>query len=306
MYDAIASNKRRSVLLIFVFVLMIAGIGYVFGMYSKIGEYAVIPAVAIALALSWASYYYSDKLVLSMSGARPVTHDQEPQLANAVEGLRLAVGIPMPALYVIEDGAPNAFATGRDPQHAALAVTRGLLQKMNRVQLEGVVAHEMSHIRNYDIRFMTLVSVLVGTVVMLSDWMTRSLWYGGGRQSRSSDDCGGGGSPLLMLIGLIFVVLSPIIAQPDAARPLSPPRIPGRRLRGGTDPLSGRAGERAGGNRSRPGAAGDGEQGHRAPLHHEPAARPRRLAERPLRHPPADRGTGDAAEGDVRNRRGEE
>jgi heat shock protein HtpX len=113
---------------------------------------------------------------------------------------------------VIEDSAPNAFATGRDPHHAALAVTRGLLTKMNRLELEGVVGHEMAHIRDYDIRFMMLVSVLVGTIVLLSDWMTRSLWYGGGRR-RSSDSGGGGAGSILLLIGLVLVILSPIIAQ---------------------------------------------------------------------------------------------
>jgi len=116
----------------------------------------------------------------------------------------------VPRLHVIEDSAPNAFATGRDPQHAALAVTRGLLDKMNRLELEGVVGHEMAHIRDYDIRFMTLVTVLVGTVVLLSDWMLRSLWYGGRRRSSRS---GGGAGGIVMLIGLVFVVLSPIIAQ---------------------------------------------------------------------------------------------
>jgi heat shock protein HtpX len=162
--------------------------------------------------MSWGSYYYSDRIVLSMSQARPVTHEQEPRLWNAVEGLSIAAGLPMPKLYIIEDSAPNAFATGRDPQHAALAVTRGLLDKMNRVELEGVVAHEMSHIQNYDIRFMTLVAVLVGTIVLFADWVIRSLWWGGGRR-RSRRDGGGGASAILLVIGLIFLILSPIIAQ---------------------------------------------------------------------------------------------
>ena len=210
LYEQIAGNRRLSYLLLFLFVAVIAGIGYVFGLYYEIGEYAVLPAVVFALFMAWGSYYYSDRLVLSMSQARPVTHEQEQVLWNAVEGISLAAGLPMPRLYVIEDSAPNAFATGRDPQHAALAVTRGLLDKMNKLELEGVIGHEMAHIHNYDIRFMMLVSVLVGTIVLLSDWMTRSLWYGrGSRRSRSS----GGGGGILLLIGLVFVVLSPIIAQ---------------------------------------------------------------------------------------------
>ena len=209
MYNQIASNKRRSYLLIFFFILIIAAIGYVFSLYTQWGYGALVAAVVIAIVMSWGSYYYSDQIVLGMSGAVPVTKEQEPHLWNTVEGLSMAAGLPMPRLYVIEDTAPNAFATGRDPQHAALAVTRGLLDKMNRLELEGVVGHEMAHIRDYDIRFMMLVSVLVGTVVLLSDWMLRSLWYGRGR--RSGDR--GGGSGILMLIGLIFVILSPIIAQ---------------------------------------------------------------------------------------------
>ncbi len=210
MYDEIASNKRRSYFLIAAFILILAAIGYVFSLYTHWGNAAIPVAVVIAVVMSWGSYYYSDQLVLSMSGAVPVERDKEPHLWNVVEGLSLAAGLPMPRLYIIEDTAPNAFATGRDPQHAALAVTRGLLEKMNRVELEGVVGHEMAHIRDYDIRFMMLVTVLVGTIVLLSDWMTRSLWYGRGRRSSNS---GGGGGGILLLIGLVFVVLSPIIAQ---------------------------------------------------------------------------------------------
>ena len=207
MYEQIAGNRRASYFLIFVFILFIAGIGYVFGRYTGLGNLGVPLAAVVAIFMAWGSYYYSDRIVLSMSQARAVTKLEEPHLYNVVEGLSISAGLPMPALYVIEDSAPNAFATGRDPQHAALAVTRGLLDKMNRVELEGVVAHEMSHIGNYDIRFMMLVSVLVGTVMLLSDWFLRSMWYGGRRRSR--DSSGG----ILMLVGLVFVILSPIIAQ---------------------------------------------------------------------------------------------
>jgi heat shock protein HtpX len=212
MYNQIASNIRRSYVLIFFFILVVAGIGYVFSLYTRLGPWVMPIAVGFAIAMSWGSYYYSDQIVLGMSGAVEVTKQDELQLWNVVEGLALAAGLPMPRLYVIEDSAPNAFATGRDPHHAALAVTRGLLTKMNRLELEGVVGHEMAHIRDYDIRFMMLVSVLVGTIVLLSDWMTRSLWYGGGRR-RSSDSGGGGAGSILLLIGLVLVILSPIIAQ---------------------------------------------------------------------------------------------
>jgi heat shock protein HtpX len=206
-YEQITANRRESILLCFFMILLIGAIGYVFGMYTHIGEYAVIPAVIIAILMSWGSFYYSDQIVLAMSGAHPALKEEELELYNAVEGLSIAAGIPTPRIYIIEDTAPNAFATGSDPGHAAIAVTRGLLEKMNRAELEGVIAHEMSHVRNYDIRFMALVSVLLGTIVLLSDWMTRSMWYGGRRRSRDS------GSGVLMIIGLIFVILAPIIAQ---------------------------------------------------------------------------------------------
>ena len=207
MFDAIAGNRRQSYLLLALMVLLLAGVAYVFGLYFELGHWVAIPALLLALMMAWGSYYYSDRIVLSMSQARPATKEKEPYLWHTVEGLSIAAGIPAPRCYVIEDSAPNAFATGRDPQHAAIAVTRGLLEKMNRLELEGVVAHEMAHVGNYDIRFMTLVTVLVGTVVLLSDWMLRSMWYGRRRSSRR------GGHPILLLIGLVFVILSPIIAE---------------------------------------------------------------------------------------------
>ena len=207
MFDQIASNRRRSYLLIVLFVLLIAGIGYAFGLLTELGYYAVIPAAVIAILIAWSSYYYSDRIVLSMSRAKPASRREEPYLWNTVEALSIAAGLPVPRLYIIEDSAPNAFATGRDPQHAAVAVTRGLLDKLNRLELEGVVAHEMSHIGNYDIRLMTLVTVLVGTVVLLSDWMARSLRYG--RRGRGKGGAGG----LVVLVALVFLILSPVIAR---------------------------------------------------------------------------------------------
>ncbi|MFB3881235.1 MAG: M48 family metallopeptidase [Armatimonadota bacterium] len=208
MFDAISGNKRNSYALLVLVILILGGLAYAVGLYFDMGEWFVVPALIVALIMTWTSYYYSDQIVLSMSQAKPVTKAEEPYLWNAVEGLSIAAGIPMPRLYVIEDSAPNAFATGRDPQHAAIAVTRGLLGKLNRLELEGVIAHEMSHIGNYDIRFMTLVSVLVGSVVLLSDWVIRARWYGGGRRSSR-----GGGNAIIMLVALVFIILSPIIAQ---------------------------------------------------------------------------------------------
>jgi len=203
MFDQIAGNQRRSFALLVLVVLLLVGLAYAVGLYFDMGEGLVVAALIVALIMTWTSYYYSDRIVLSMSQAKPVTREQEPFLWNAVEGLSIAAGIPVPRLYVIEDSAPNAFATGRDPQHAAIAVTRGLLDKLNRLELEGVIGHEMSHIGNYDIRFMTLVSVLVGSIVLLSDWMWRIGRYGGRKK----------GHPILLLIAVVFIILSPIIAQ---------------------------------------------------------------------------------------------
>jgi heat shock protein HtpX len=187
-------------------VLLLAGVIYAVGLYYELGYWFGLPALLFALGLAWGSYYYSDSIVLSMSNAHPAEKKDEPYLHNTVEGLAIAAGLPMPRLCIIDDSAPNAFATGRDPEHAAVAVTRGLLEKMNRLELEGVVAHEMSHIGNYDIRFMTLVAVVVGTVALLADWMLRIRWYGGRRSRR-------GGHPIIALIALLFIILSPIVAQ---------------------------------------------------------------------------------------------
>src|SRR5574340_1161424 len=135
--------------------------------------------------MSWGSYWYSDKIVLAMSHARPVDRDTEPYLVNTVEGLAIAAGLPVPRAYIIDDPAPNAFATGRNPENAAIAVTTGLLQMMNRQELEGVLGHELSHIKNYDTLLQTLAAVLAGSVTLISEWMLRSFWWGGGRRRDS-------------------------------------------------------------------------------------------------------------------------
>lgn len=210
MYDQIASNTRRSWLLIAAFILLIVALGYAASLYWDIGPYAVPVALVVAIVMSWGSYYHSDRIVIAMSSARPVAREAHLHLWNTVEGLSLAAGVPMPRLYLIEDTAPNAFATGRDPQHAALVVTRGLLEKLNRLELEGVVGHEMAHIRNYDIRLMTLVSVLVGTVALLADWMWRGLrWGGRSRRLRA----GGPVMAVVAAVAVLLIALSPLIAQ---------------------------------------------------------------------------------------------
>ncbi len=211
MYEQISRNLWRSRLLIFVFSLILSIIGYIFGQFTGLGWFGLVLALIIAMTTSWFSFYYSADVALSVSHARPLQKEENPYLFNIIEGLALAAGVPTPKAYLIDDTAPNAFATGRDPEHAAIAVTTGLIQKLNRTELEGVVAHEMSHIKNFDIRFSTMVVVMVGMIVLLSDWMMRSIWFGGDRRGRNRDSNNGQGA--LLLIGIILAILAPIIAQ---------------------------------------------------------------------------------------------
>lgn len=215
MYDQIASNKRRSGLLILLFVAVIAALGWAFGEQTGLGWGGLVMAAVLAGAMAAGSYYYSDRIVLSISRARPVRKEEYPHLFNVVEGLAIAGGIPMPRCYVIDDTAPNAFATGRNPEHAVICVTTGLLQKLDRVELEGVVAHEMSHIKNYDILLQTLLVVMAGVVVLLGDWLLRSFFWGGGRRHGRRRGGGGGGSaaPILMIVALLLALLAPVVAK---------------------------------------------------------------------------------------------
>jgi heat shock protein HtpX len=214
LYEQISSNKRRSFLLIVFFLALIFALAWLFEQMMGWGTEGLVLAAIIAVAMTIGSYYASDKIVLTMSKARPVKKEEYPHLYNVVEGLAIAAGVPRPRCYVIDDSAPNAFATGRNPQNSVIVVTTGLLDKLNRVELEGVVAHEMSHIKNYDVRLQTLTVVMVGVVALLSDWMRRSFWWGGGRR-RSSDRSkgGGGGAALIMALALVMAILSPLIAQ---------------------------------------------------------------------------------------------
>jgi heat shock protein HtpX len=214
LYEQISSNKRRSFLLIVFFLALIFALAWLFEQMMGWGTEGLVLAAIIAVAMTIGSYYASDKIVLTMSKARPVKKEEYPHLYNVVEGLAIAAGVPRPRCYVIDDSAPNAFATGRNPQNSVIVVTMGLLDKLNRVELEGVVAHEMSHIKNYDVRLQTLTVVMVGVVALLSDWMRRSFWWGGGRR-RSSDRSkgGGGGAALIMALALVMAILSPLIAQ---------------------------------------------------------------------------------------------
>jgi heat shock protein HtpX len=214
MYEQISSNKRRSFLLVLFFLALIFLLAWLFEQMMGLGTEGLVAAVVIAVAMTIGSYYASDKIVLAMSKARPVKKEEYPYLYNVVEGLTIAAGLPQPRCYVIDDTAPNAFATGRNPQNSVIVVTTGLLDKLNRVELEGVIAHEMSHIKNYDVRLQTLTVVMVGVVALLSDWMRRSFWWGGGRR-RSSDrgKGGGGGAALILALALVMAILSPLIAQ---------------------------------------------------------------------------------------------
>lgn len=212
LYDAISANRVRTVLLIGVFVLLVGALAYAVGEYlAPGGGIALVPfSLALSGGSALVSYFAGDKIVLAQSHARELADGEEPQLRNIAEALSIGLGIPVPKLYVIDDSAPNAFATGRDPRHASVAVTRGLLDKLDRTELEGVIAHELCHVGNRDIRVMLLVTVLVGMVALLADWMLRSMAFGGGRRRDGRDRDGGGG--IMIVIAIALAILTPIIA----------------------------------------------------------------------------------------------
>ena len=213
--DRIAVNRRNSVFLIVCFLAFVTVFGYVIG-YAWIGDpvgaiFGLALAFAVGIISGLATYYGGDRMVLAASRAKEVTHEEAPVLYNVVEEMAIAGGLPMPKVYIIEDSAPNAFATGRDPEHASVAVTSGLLKKLDRDELQGVIAHEMSHVGNYDIRYAMLVGVLVGTTVLISDFFLRGLWFGGGRGGRRE---GGGNIQLIMvLIAIVLAILAPLFAR---------------------------------------------------------------------------------------------
>ncbi len=218
-YHQIAANKRQSLFLAVAVAAILGVFGFVIGFAltgrPEGGIVATVIAVLVAALSSIGSYMAGDKLVLATSQAREVDEQTAPQLMNVVREISIAAGVPPPRVYVIEDSAPNAFATGRDPEHASVAVTTGLLEKMDREELQGVLGHELSHVRNYDIRFTLLVGVLVGSVALLSDFFLRwTFWFGGGRSSNDRDRGGGGGlQALFFILAIVLSILAPIASR---------------------------------------------------------------------------------------------
>jgi heat shock protein HtpX len=208
MFDEVSRNKRNSIFLILIFLVIISILGVILGAIWGSIYFGGILALIFAIIYSLIVFKSGDKMILSMSGAKEVKKSEYPHLFHTVEGLAIAAGIPTPKAYVIKDSALNAFATGKDPSNAAITVTTGLLEKLNRQELEGVIAHEMSHIKNYDIRFMMLTVVMVGVVLLLSDFILRSFWFGGGRRRDS-----GNSHLIILLIGLALAILAPIVVQ---------------------------------------------------------------------------------------------
>ncbi|PIU29815.1 zinc metalloprotease HtpX [Candidatus Woesearchaeota archaeon CG07_land_8_20_14_0_80_44_23] len=210
-YERIASNKRNSVLLAFLFFAIVAALGFALGALFQSGYMGVIIAVIISVTMISFSYFMGDQAVLAINRATPASKKEYPQLVNIVEGLSIASGLPKPKVYVIDDKSINAFATGRDPKHASIAVTTGALEKLNREELEGVVSHEMSHVKNYDVRFMTLVAILVGVVAILANIFLRSMWWSG--PNRRDREGGNQIQIIFVLVGLVLAILAPLAAQ---------------------------------------------------------------------------------------------
>ena len=217
-YREIDRNRRRSWMLIAAVIVLLGVLGGAIGYATGFGWFGVVAAVALASVMSVGSYFAGDALVMATSGAKEVDRAQPPdryqQLLNVVEEMRLAGGLPPPRVWVIDDSAPNAFATGRDPRHASVAVTTGLLDKLDREQLQGVIGHEMSHIGNLDIRFTLLVGVLVGSIALLADWFLRfTFWGGGGRRGGNDRGGGGGAAALIFVLAIVLAVVAPLIGR---------------------------------------------------------------------------------------------
>lgn len=207
-YQEITSNKIKTVVLMGFMLILIIGLGWVFSLYLDAPGLLPI-AVVFSIGMSLFSYYFSDKVVLGISGAKEIKRSDDEELYRTVENLSIAAGLPTPKIYLIQDSAMNAFSTGRDPKHAVVAITTGLRSQLDKPELEGVMAHELSHIGNYDIRLMTIIVVLVGVVTLLADWMMRISFYGGRRKSNNDNN---GANGVFIIVALVMAILSPIAA----------------------------------------------------------------------------------------------
>ncbi|OGY41276.1 MAG: zinc metalloprotease HtpX [Candidatus Buchananbacteria bacterium RBG_13_39_9] len=206
MYNQIDSNKRKTVILIIIFIAFILIIGWFYGYLTDGGYSGVILALIVSLAMASFSYFGGDKLALATAGAKEIAKQDNPYVYRLVENLCITAGLPPPKVYIIPDPNINAFATGRDPQHASVAITQGAIDKLENEELEGVIAHELSHIKNFDIRLMMVVIVLVGIIALISDWMLRGFFW-------NKSDRDKGGAAVLIIVGIVLAILSPLIAQ---------------------------------------------------------------------------------------------
>lgn len=206
LFDEIKKNKRNTWILIFCVTVLMVIVGYVFGQFFGYGLWGLIIASVTAFILVLSAYYGGDKLVLATMGAEPADYIRYRQLHNVVEEMAIAAGIPKPAVYVIDSAASNAFATGRDPQHASVAITTGLMDQLNREELQGVIGHEMSHVRHYDIRFSMLMAVLVGTIALMCDGFWRTIRYSRGGRKK------GGGGAVILVLAILLAILAPLAA----------------------------------------------------------------------------------------------
>ena len=209
MYSEIDKNKRKSFTLIVIFVIFILLLGWIYSQVTNSGYFGIIIASIVALAMSLGGYYSGDKMALKTSGAKHILKKDNPYVYRIVENLSITAGIPCPKIHIIKDNSLNAFATGRDPKHASIALTTGIINALDKEELEGVIAHELSHIKNYDIRLMTLVVVLVGITSLLSHWFLRIRFLGGGRSNKNQSSL----STFFLIAGIILIILSPIISQ---------------------------------------------------------------------------------------------
>jgi heat shock protein HtpX len=212
-YEQITANKRKTAILFVLAILLVGAVGYAVGVITESGPVGLVIALMIAVAMSLGSYLYGDRIVLASTRAQEVSKEEAPRLHNLVEGLAIAAGIPKPRVWIVPEAAPNAFATGRNPEHSHVAVTRGLLEMMNRVELEGVLGHEMAHIVDRDILVGTVVATLVGAVVLIAEFSMRMWWWGGFRGRRGDDAGGGAASALIFAAGFVLLILAPIFGQ---------------------------------------------------------------------------------------------